>query len=254
MDHKMAQRRHRVSEERARNRLRLVIGAVALLALGAAGFLVLRSPLLSVSEITITGSEQSDAWVAIERVGVVEGTPTIDVDATALEAALLTDPWIAQATVTVTWPGSVEVEVVEHVPVALVTVANGYAHLAASGAVVQLLDDPAGWPLIVVPEPRMVRPGGVLLDAAIRGAIEFVSGLPPELAATTIVVVDDQRFLSATVGEYRVRLGRSIEMASKAAALMGLIGHGVEPGSHIDVTAPRRPAVANTQAQVEDEG
>ncbi len=38
MDRRIAERRHRVTEERARTRLRLVIGLVALVALAAAGF------------------------------------------------------------------------------------------------------------------------------------------------------------------------------------------------------------------------
>jgi hypothetical protein len=43
-------------------------------------------------------------------------------------------------------------------------------------------------------------------------------------------------------------------MQSKASALVALIGHGLAPGSSIDITAPRRPAVANPQPEVEGEG
>ena len=60
--------------------------------------------------------------------------------------------------------------------------------------------------------------------------------------------------ITAVVGDYGVRLGRAVEMRSKAAALVAVIDYGAEPGSFIDVTAPRRPAVANPQAEVEAEG
>ena len=53
MDRRIAERRHRVTEERARTRLRFVIGLVALVALAAAGFALVRSPLLSVNRVTV---------------------------------------------------------------------------------------------------------------------------------------------------------------------------------------------------------
>ena len=125
MDRRIAERRHRVTEERARTRLRLVIGLVALVALAAAGFALVRSPLLSVNRVTVTGHEHSDPAAVLARLDVVPGMPTVSVDAGAIEAALRADPWVADARVVVSWPGSVDVEVTEQVPVAAVTTAGG---------------------------------------------------------------------------------------------------------------------------------
>ena len=245
MDRRIAERRHRVTEERARTRLRLVIGLVALAALAAAGFALVRSPLLSVNSVTVTGAEHSDPAAVLARLDVVLGTPTVSVDAGAVEAALRADPWVADARVVVSWPGSVDVEVTEEVPVAAVTTA---------GAVVEMLDSPIGMALIAVNVPETIRPGTTLSTSATLGALEFIDWLPDDIARVTVVSVDEAGQLTATIDDLTVRLGRAREMQSKAVALAALIGHGLAPGSHVDITAPRRPAVANPQPEVEDEG
>ncbi len=254
MDRRMAERRHRVTEERARTRLRLVIGLVALVGLAAAGFALVRSPLLSIDKVTVTGAEHSDPAAVLARLDVVPGTPTVSVNADAVEAALRADPWVADAQVVVSWPGSVDVEVTEHVPVAAVTTAGGYAYVTTGGAVVEMLDDPIGMALIAGNVPENIRPGTTISAAATLGALEFIDWLPGDIARVTVVSIDEAGQLTATIDDLTVRLGRAREMQSKALALAALIGHGLAPGSHVDITAPRRPAVANPQPEVEDEG
>ena len=143
MDRKFARRRHGVTEQRARSRLRVVIALVILAGVIAAGFWVVRSPMLSIDEVTVIGSHHSDPHAAIESAGIRPGTPTMSVDEASLESILLVDPWIAEARVVVTWPGSVAVEITEHVPIAVVHSARSFANVSATGAVVQMLDDPA---------------------------------------------------------------------------------------------------------------
>ena len=243
MDRRIARRRHGVTEQRARARLKVVIALVILAGIVAAGFWIVRSPMLSIDEVTVTGANHSDPLGAIEAAGIRPGTPTISVDEASLESVLLADPWIAEARVVVTWPGSVEVEITEHVPIAVVQTANGFANITATGAVVQMLDAPTGWPVITTAEANTPRPGTGLGGAALLGALEFIGSLPPPLAGDAVVTIDAGQRLTASVAGYQVRLGRAIEMGSKAAALVAVIDHGVEAGSTIDVTAPRRPAV-----------
>jgi len=254
MDRKIAARRQGVTEQRATARLRIVIGLAVLAIFAAAAFWLIRSPLLEIQDITITGAEHSTPAASLARLDVGPGTPTISVDAGALEADLLTDPWIADAAVTVTWPGSVDVVVTEHVPIAVVVAQNGLAQVTLEGKVVSIIGDSAGFPTIVPAGAGIARPGGLMSGGAILGSLKFVSGLPLDLAATTVIIIDDSSQIAAQVGDYEVRLGRAIDMRSKAAALIALIDYGVEPGSSIDVTAARRPAVTNPQPEVEGEG
>ena len=254
MDRKIAQRRHGVTEQRAATRLKIVIALAAVTAVIGAALWIVRSPLLSVDRVVVSGNDHSDPTRIIEGLGVGVGTPTISVDAGALESALEANPWIAEASVAVSWPGSVEVEVTEHRPVALVQAANGLAHVTTAGNVVQLLEDGTGWPLVTPPDPETLRGGEVLEGPAMLGSLAFVTALPDELQPVTVVTIDRDRQIVAMVGEHPVRLGRAIDMRAKAAALAAVIDHGIEPGTAIDVTAPRRPAVSNPQAEVEGEG
>jgi cell division protein FtsQ len=254
MDRKIAQRRHRVTEQRAAGRLRLLIGIVVIAVLVAGGLWLVRSPLLQIDTITVHGAVQSNPAAVLDRLGISEGSPTISVDGAAVEEGLLTDPWIEAATVDVTWPGSLDIEVIEHVPVAVVQAESGFAQVTDTGVVVQMLQDGSGHATIVVPHPGTLRPGVTANGSGLLGALEFIAALPPELHPGTIVYVDQAEHLSATMGEYQLRLGRAVEMRSKAAAAVAVIQQGVEPGSVVDVTAPRRPAVANPQPEVEDEG
>jgi len=254
MDRKIARRRRGLSEHRARTRLKVVIALVIGAGVVAAGFWIVRSPILSVDEVTVTGSNHSDASAIVEAAGIWPGTPMISIDEAALESDLLTDPWIAEAGVVVTWPGTVEVEITEHVPIAVVQTAAGFANVTATGAVVQLLDDPGDWPVITTAESQTPRAGAVLDAAALLGALEFVESMPSALAPDAVISIDVDQRLTANLAGYQVRLGRAIDMAAKVAALVAVIDSGVAQGSSIDVTAPRRPAVANPQVEVEGEG
>jgi cell division protein FtsQ len=253
MDHRIARRRHRVNEQRAETRLRIVIGLVAVAVLLGAGWWLVRSPFLSIDTVTVTGADHVDVTAALERLGVGAGTPTISIDEAAIETALASDPWVAQASVVTTWPGSLEIEVVERAPVAAFQRGDALVSITRTGAVVEVLRDLGAWPLVVSDGATAPRPGEVMSSTATLGALEFVAALPGELASGSVVTVGADGRLLATVAGHPVRLGRSVELGPKAAALAAVIESGVEPGSTIDVTAPRHPAVANPQPEVEGE-
>ena len=87
MDHRIAERRHEVTEERARGRLRLLIWVVVLVGAIAAGVWLLNSPVLAIRSVVVTGAEQTDpSAVAADR-GAGMGTPTISVRGGEIEAA-----------------------------------------------------------------------------------------------------------------------------------------------------------------------
>ena len=252
MDRRIAERRHEVTEERARGRLRWLIWLVLIVGAIAAAIWLVNSPILSIRTITVTGAEQTDPVAIAESLGVRSGSPTISVGAGEIEAALLASPWVAEADVAVSWPGTVEIHVRERVPVASITTDLGRFNAAADGVLVQRVDENAIPPIIYSDQLGAAREGDRVTHAASFGALEFVAALPPSLRrGATVTVTGDT--IEAVVGEYRIVLGRPIEMAFKAAAVEALVATGLEAGSRIDVTAPNRPAVAPPQSQLEGE-
>jgi len=252
MDHRIAERRREVTEERARGRLRWLIWLVLFVVAVAAAIWVVNSPILSVRTVTVTGAERTDPAAIADALGVRPGTPTISVKGGPVEAALLESAWIADVNVTVSWPGSVEIDVRERVPVATITTDLGDFDVALDGVLVQRTAGGSVPPIVRSDRAGTLREGDRISHAGTLGAVEFVAGLSPALQRSTTVTVSGDR-VDALVDQYTISLGRPVDMAFKAAAVEALIATGLEAGSRIDVTAPSRPAVAPPQSQLEGE-
>lgn len=250
MNPKLAERRKGVSEDRARGRLKWVLLFLLLVGAVVAGIWLIRSPVLSIRDVSVTGAERSDPGAAIAEIGMGNGTPTIDVDQAAILQAVRSDPWIASATVEISFPGSISVAVVEHVPFATVLAADGVVTVSADGAVVPA-DAPIGAPKVSI-DTGPVTSGYDIANPLILGALRFVAALPPELAATAEVISDGEGLVAMVAG-HRVLLGRPADMNEKAIVLASLIESGIDSGAEVNVIAPLRPAVTNPQLQLETE-
>jgi len=252
MDHRIAERRHEVTEERARGRLRWLIWLVLLVVVVAAAIWLVNSPILSIRTVTVTGAERTDPAAIANDLGVRAGTPTMSVKGGALEAALLESPWVAEADVTVSWPGSVEIDIRERISVASISTDLGVFDVALDGVLVERTAGGVTPPTIRSDGARASQEGDRISHAGTLGAVQFVAGLSPSLRRSTTVTVSAGS-VDALVDQYTVVLGRPVDMAFKAAAVEALIASGLEAGSRIDVTAPSRPAVALPQSQLEGE-
>jgi len=74
---RIAERRHRVNTDRARRRLRRLMVELLVLAVVLVSWWLLRSPLLSVRQVAVTGASHSDPVAIAAGVGVAEGLPSI---------------------------------------------------------------------------------------------------------------------------------------------------------------------------------
>ena len=242
IDRRIADRRRNVKEDGARLRLRRMLVVLLLVGLGGlGGWLVYHSSYLAVDEISVNGQVESRAAAILAEHGVALGVPTINLRSGAIESALLGDPWIAKASVKVTWPGSVAVEVIEHVPLSWVEAGDLWLLATASGTVLEVAAEPVpGMPLISVGSIPVAF--GIVADAAAIAGLEFVGELSPELAIDAIVTGSSEE-LSAVVAGHRLLLGYPTDMAEKAAAFTAVLESGVPEGAEINVVSPERPAV-----------
>ncbi len=252
MEHRIAERRQQVTEDRARGRLRWLIWVV--LVVGSIALVVwfLNSPVLSIRSVTVTGAQRTDPAAIANGLAAGPGTPTMSVNAGAVEAALLENPWIAEADVIVTWPGSMEIHIVEREALAAISINGVVFHTAADGVLVERTSDGAIPPLIETDRSAAANVGDRITDGSTLGGIEFLSALPPALRRSTTVTVTGA-VVGAELDGVTILMGRPTDMVAKAAAVEALIAMGVERGSRIDVTAPLRPAVAPPQSQLEGE-
>ena len=242
IDRRIAGRRRDVREESARRRLRWLLALVVAGSLvGVAAWLVYQSSYLAVREVSIDGQVRSQVDAVLEARQVVHGVPTIRVQAAALEAALLADPWVAAASVTVTWPGSVAVAVLEHEPAAWVAVADAWLLTSSSGVVLEVADRPStGLPHISVGSAAAAP--GETVDAVAIAALEFVIALPEEIAENASIS-GSAAVLGGHVAGHDVLLGYPTEMAAKARSLSAVLDSSVSDGAEIVLISADRPAV-----------
>ncbi|MEZ5176241.1 MAG: FtsQ-type POTRA domain-containing protein [Acidimicrobiia bacterium] len=248
---RLAKRRKGVREDRARGRLKWVLVILFVVLTVVGGVWLIRSPILSIRSVTITGASASDPAASVAMLGMGQGTPTIDVDAGAIEAAIEADPWVRDATVDVSWPGTVAIAVAEHTPFATVRAADGWVRVASDGSVLMSGPPLDGAPLISI-DAGPVTAGYSLTNPLIVGALEFSAALPADLAAQ-IELATDGEGLAATLLGHSIILGRPSEMADKAAVLVALLESGIEPDAVINLIAPSRPAITNPQPLLEVE-
>jgi cell division septal protein FtsQ len=220
--------------------------------IAAGAFWLSRSSFLSISTVEVTGNEITDPEAYVDALSMGRGTPTMDVDGGAIKRSILTDPWIADARVSVVWPGSIVIDVAEHTSVALVQGGDSWLLAANDGSILAAGTSPGTSDSAVAIDIGALKPGDISEDPMVVGALRFIGALDPALGAGAVVFIDDGS-LYATVTEHRVRLGRPVDMAQKATVLEALLASGLEPGVAIDVIAPLRPAVENPQPEVEGE-
>jgi hypothetical protein len=248
---RVAERRRGVSEDKARHRLRWILGIIVVITIGVIGFWLVRSPLLSISSISISGAVLSHPEELIEDIGIGVGVPTIDIDAGAIERVVEADPWISSVEVSVRWPGTVDIAVIEHVAVTSARAGGGWVVLSRETTVLEPADDPVAGTFLVDIDTSPTPIGQHVDDPMVEGAIAFGSALAPDLATDAVVTVDDGG-LVANVGGHIVRLGRPIDLEEKALVLGSLLATGLAEDAVINLIAPTRPAVFNARSEVTD--
>ncbi|MDJ0496820.1 MAG: FtsQ-type POTRA domain-containing protein [Acidimicrobiia bacterium] len=254
IDPRLARRRRQVQEASARRRLRWMIALLVLAITVGLVVAVFQSSWFSIDSIVVEGDVRAPVMTLLEEAGIEKGVSVVSVRVNRAEEELIRDPWVAAAEVRVVWPRSVEVTVVEHVPIARVRIDEavtgeaGWVVASPQGVVLavgeQLVD-----PLVELPT-GVTTPGEVIADPLSLGALEFVAALPIELKPG-LVVRPIEGGLEATVQGFVVELGTARDMAQKAVTLAALLDRGVAEGARINLVSPLRPGVTNPQPLVE---
>jgi cell division protein FtsQ len=240
IDPRLAERRHEVAEDRARRNINRILRLLALIALIGGTVWLLLSPTFSVEALDVSGVQSSDTRSVLSAHKVVEGRPLILIRSGAVEAQLLEDPWVREASVSLDWPRRVVVAVAERTPVAWVETGGGWARRAVDGVALPgetQPDDTMGHIRLA-----SVSEGDAEESQLVLGSLEFIDTLPVSLGSNAVVEVRSGE-LWAVVGGFEVRLGRPVEMADKALSLATLLLEPLEEGSLINMIAPTNPAV-----------
>jgi cell division protein FtsQ len=253
MDTRVAERRKGVFEDKARRRLRWILVILIVVLLAAGSFWLIRSPALSIRTVEVAGATYSDPDAVVASLGMGVGRPTIDVDGSAIEAAVERDPWVADATVSVIWPGSVVVDVIEYEPLVAVQTGDGWTVASVEGALLVPGEPPGPADAAIVIDVGDLAIGDVTTDPMVLGALAFIDATAADLRTGLVMSVDGDGLVAIVAG-HRVVLGRPVDMHAKAAVLEGLLGAGIDEGADVNLIAPSRPAIRLPDPEVSTSG
>lgn len=133
-DPRIEARRREVARHEGRKRLKLLIALSCITMLCIGSLVALQSSWLDINEVVVVGGEQTPHEQIRSASGIVIGTPLVDLDMAASAEAMEALPWVATATVSRTWDGTVTAEITERVPaVVLPSVDGGFMLIDAAG-------------------------------------------------------------------------------------------------------------------------
>ncbi|MGH8934802.1 MAG: cell division protein FtsQ/DivIB [Acidimicrobiia bacterium] len=250
MDARLARRRREVKEQGARAGLGRLVALLMVLGLGGLATWLLLSPWLAVEHIEVSGARHSDVAGALRSAGLGAGTPLVAVRPARLERALRSDPWVAEAQVTLVLPDRVEISVEERGALARIPLGGRWVLVAADATVLEGWDGQEPLPAIAL-DVGPLHPGDQADSAELRGALQFLQALPGDLHPGVEIRAEPPELWAVVAGR-QVRLGHPVDMAAKAAVVAAVLMEGSVPeGGVVDVLSPKRPALRQPQSGVE---
>jgi cell division septal protein FtsQ len=213
----------------------VLVGLLATTLLVGGTWLVFFSSVLSVEEVSVTGTSYLTPEQVEKAAGVPVGRPLARVDLQTVEARVEAMPAVEDATVSRSWPHGVAIAVEERTAVAVVTVGGTVTGMDAKGVLFR--DYPQ--------QPKDlpdIRTSGSTDQQVRRETASVVAALPPEIARQ----VDHLQVSSIDQITLVLRDGRTVlwgsaeESATKAKVLEVLLKR---PGSTYDVSVPAQPTI-----------
>jgi len=242
VDPRFRARRIAVRRDEGRRRLKRLLLLVAVAVVALAGVIVLRSPVLDVDEVVVTGAARLDPEQLREVAGIDGGRPLLLADLGGAAERLEALPWVAEAEVTRDLPGTVVVSVRERQAVAVVA-GGGAAVLVDAGGRVLAEPTAADGSQVQVVVGDAPPPPGRSVDPALRGAIDLAGRLRGNpVGAVSAVHLAPLRLQLLEGGV--VELGDDTDLDAKVEAFRTVYAR-VDRAclSRIDLTVPTHPVL-----------
>jgi cell division protein FtsQ len=236
-------RRRRLLRRLPRPGFRALAVVVALLALAGGVWVWLRnSSLVAVQRVTIVGVSGRDAHqIRAALSSAAHNMTTLDVKMSALRTAVAPYPVVKHLHVSTGFPHRMRIEVVEQVPVAMISAAGVRVAVSADGTLLHGTSLASSLPTISLP----VSPGGTRVSGSTLRVVRLLAAAPYQLLPKV-----SQAFGGSAQGlEAQLRDGPKLyfgdddDLAAKwAAAAAVLADSGSAGADYIDVSVPSRPA------------
>lgn len=226
IDPRLRARRVEVRRSEGRRRLRVLVAAGAVVGVLLLLVGLLFTPLFDVDHVTVAGQFRTDPEDVVAAAGIDRGEPLVTADLGAAARRIEALPWVDEATVVRSWPGTLRYRVVERQPAA--QGADGaWVAVDGDGRVLVTLDgEPTDLPVVegVTVDPTV----GASAPEDAAGAFAVAAAIPVSARpAIDAVVVDAEGAVTvrldsggvATVGPLEDLPAKGVALASVVAAV-----------------------------------
>jgi cell division septal protein FtsQ len=231
-----------------RRRRLLALALLVPIAIAMAAWAFTYTPVFDAKHVRVEGAVSLRPDDVRSLAQIDPSTNVFHLQPDAVTARLLTDPWIASATVDKDLPDTVVLTVVERRPVGVIDTAGAHSVLASDGTVLPASAATGQAPGAL---PTVQAGSGAPDDAQRAAAAALLSALDPvvEQRVTELTVGQDLSETLTLRDGVTVDAGTPGEEAAKATALRAVL-RWANAGSHslatIDVSAPGAPSATLT--------
>ncbi|QPK82681.1 FtsQ-type POTRA domain-containing protein [Corynebacterium qintianiae] len=218
-----------------RNKRRLAAGALlAVILLIVAALVLPRTQAVPVKSIAVEGAQQVTPEQIVSATGISLGMPMGAVNTHDAAVGVAGVPWVKTATVSRSWPSTIEVEITEHVAVAFVRDGEG-SHLINSAGDVFAVDEPPAGAVEITGDAA--REDGVL-----AAAVEVAASISEKgrEAVRSLEARGPHIFVLHLTDDRTVVWGANEDNANKALALDVVLQR---EGGEFNVTNPEQVTV-----------
>ena len=230
----------RFTRRSRRRRVTWLVVLSCILLLGGFVTASIYSPLLSLKNISVTGTARIDKTQLLAALDGQMGTPLALVDFGKIRTALSKFPLIRSYVTESVPPDSLVIRITERAPIAAIQTATGFSIVDPAGVVIQeSTDRPKGIPLVT-------SGAAITTSAAFSASVDVILALPPTLATTvdSITAATKDDVTLTLVGGQKVVWGSNEQSALKARVLADLIkAQGGTTPVTFNVSAPTTPVI-----------
>jgi cell division protein FtsQ len=192
-DPRIHERRVKVAREKGRLRRRVIIASLVVVAGIIGSLFLLHSSFFGARHVVVEGADHTPVAAVLSASGLEKAPPLVDLSASGIKSRLEALPWVKSATVVISFPQSVRIELKERVPVAVSHAASGgwvlvdrtgrvLAHLSRRPGGYPYVADPAGAPLpgkwLGGREDSLSAMAAVMPESMVRQVSELTWGHP----------------------------------------------------------------------------
>lgn len=255
VDPRLKARRAAVRRDVGRRRLRRLVLAASTILVVLVSYVIARSPLLDINEVSYVGLEQTSLDAALVAASVDLGDPLIGLDLDAIGRRLEALPWVETASVERSWTGRLSIEITERQALAAVMAAQDeWVLVDASGRIL------TG---VIVVSPDVPKISGVSaagepgtrLPADASAPLRLAELLPPRLDGRVDGIYVDaigELWVSLKSAD-RILLGTDSDLAFKVISFTTVLEELDDRGQvlwELDVSVPSLPVVRDLRGEL----